>query len=269
MELVFEGNSDSEKPSNQRQTPQNVRAAVEVCDVNYTACQRSDIVRYWRLEGGKSTYDIYDLTLPFVQWWASVASYKSCVAHITVARPPFIESFTDVNNNDLLLIIYQNMAPDIKWSLNILRGQGTSPLAQHQAGGHRPTLAPNRSSRFRRDIRRDSSTFCQLREWRIDFRSLGWDWIIVPTAFGANFCDGSCPTLSRDLEQANLTNHAFLRTVHRAILGPSPGNDGISVPASACVPVRYMPLNILYRANNETIIVRSIVDMVATACGCL
>lgn len=273
VELVFEGTSDLEKPSNQRRTPQNVRAAVEVCGINCTACHRSEVVRYRRLDGAKSTYDIYDITRPFVQWWASVASCKSCVAQITVARPPFIESFTDVNKNDLLLIIYQNMTPDIKWSRKILRGRGTLSTAQHQVDDHHPTLAPgvavNRSTRFRRDIRRDSSAFCQLREWNIDFRSLGWNWIIVPSVFGANFCDGSCPTFPHDLEQVNLTNHAFLRTVHRAILGPSFGKDGISVPASKCVPIRYRPLSILYKANNETFILRTIVDMIATSCGCL
>lgn len=255
VEFVFEANASRENSSASHEYTQLHCSAIKVCDVNFTSCYAAESTQRRQLDGIKRIYDIYDITSSFVSWWAGMSSCESCVAHILVANPPFVGSPPDFSGVDPLLIIYQNMDPDRKLNRTTPGGQAVKQREVRRRRGVTP--------------RANTSATCQLYEWRLDFHLLGWDWIVVPSEFRADFCDGSCPTSLHDLDKVNLTNHAFLRTVHRATPGTSQRESGRPVPAPTCVPIRYSPINILYRASNDTYIVRSVNDMTATSCGCL
>lgn len=257
VEFVFEVNANQENSSASHDHAQLQCPVIKVCDVNCTSCHNAESTQRKQLDGTKSIYDIYDITSPFVSWWAGMSSCElSCVAHILVASPPFVGSPPDISGVDPLLIIYQNLDPDVN----------------RRAPGGQAGVAKQRGARRRRGAapRAGTGATCQLHEWNLDFHLLGWDWIVVPSGFRADFCDGPCPTSPNDLDKVNLTNHAFLRTVHRAsLVGTSLREPGRQVPAPTCVPIRYSPINILYKASNDTYIFRSVNDMVATSCGCL
>jgi len=161
----------------------------------------------------------------------------------------------DIANTVTILVVYQNMIPDLRATRRALRSGSTN---------RRP-----REGRQRRGLERKGPVpagYCQPYKWMVDFRVLNWTWIRAPDRFEAGYCAGRCPSDGRDLDFVNLTNHAFLRMVHRAW-----GMDvrGTELPAPQCVSVRYSPLNILFRPDDYSYELRTVSDMISDACGCL
>lgn len=123
--------------------------------------------------------------------------------------------------------------------------------------------------RHRRGLRHtlgDNDGYCRAYRWQVDFRALNWSWIIAPQSFQAGYCAGRCPSHGEDLDRVNLTNHVFMRMVHRAW---GLNTDGGRLAPPSCVSVRYLPLSILYRTDANTFELRHVNEMVSTGCGCL
>jgi len=167
--------------------------------------------------------------------------------------------YVDVDNTLTILVVYQNMIPDVRATRRALKR--STPAAKKPKPG---------DERFRRGVGRRSpeaaAGYCGLYKWLVDFRALNWSWIVAPHSFEAGYCAGRCPSDGRDMERANFTNHAFLRMVHRLW---SLNTDGGRLPALSCVTVRYSPLSILYRTDANTFELRNVNEIVSNACGCL
>ncbi|KAM5262726.1 growth/differentiation factor 3 [Ctenodactylus gundi] len=102
-------------------------------------------------------------------------------------------------------------------------------------------------------------SLCHRHRLFISFRDLGWHrWIIAPKGFMANYCHGDCPLALGSY--VNSSNYAFMRALMHAV--------DPQVPPAACVPTRLSPISMLYRDNDDNVILRHYKDMVVDECGC-
>ncbi|XP_077393216.1 growth/differentiation factor 8 [Festucalex cinctus] len=87
----------------------------------------------------------------------------------------------------------------------------------------------------------------------VDFEDFGWDWIIAPKRYKANYCSGEC-------EYMHLQKYPHTHLVNKA--NPR-GNAG-----PCCTPTKMSPINMLYFNRKEQIIYGKIPAMVVDRCGC-
>ncbi|KAL1021821.1 hypothetical protein UPYG_G00018500 [Umbra pygmaea] len=87
----------------------------------------------------------------------------------------------------------------------------------------------------------------------VDFEAFGWDWIIAPKRYKANYCSGEC-------EYMHLQKYAHTHLVNKA------NPRGTAGPC--CTPTKMSPINMLYFNHMEQIIYGKIPSMVVDYCGC-
>ncbi|XP_012691946.1 growth/differentiation factor 8 [Clupea harengus] len=87
----------------------------------------------------------------------------------------------------------------------------------------------------------------------VDFEDFGWDWIIAPKRYKANYCLGEC-------EYMHLQKYPHTHLVNKA------NPRGTAGPC--CTPTKMSPINMLYFNRKEQIIYGKIPSMVVDRCGC-
>ncbi|XP_076841220.1 myostatin a [Brachyhypopomus gauderio] len=87
----------------------------------------------------------------------------------------------------------------------------------------------------------------------VDFEDFGWDWIIAPKRYKANYCSGEC-------EHVHLQKYPHTHLVNKANPRGSAG--------PCCTPTKMSPINMLYFNHREQIIYGKIPSMVVDLCGC-
>ncbi|KAL4635619.1 growth/differentiation factor 8-like [Arapaima gigas] len=87
----------------------------------------------------------------------------------------------------------------------------------------------------------------------VDFEDFGWDWIIAPKRYKANYCSGEC-------EYMHLQKYPHTHLVNKANPRGSAG--------PCCTPSKMSPINMLYFNRKEQIIYGKIPSMVVDRCGC-
>lgn len=98
---------------------------------------------------------------------------------------------------------------------------------------------------------------CCLKKFTINFHDVGWDWIIYPQSYEANYCAGHCSPSQHD------------QSVHKSLLISQAGASGLNpIPKTCCVPKEYASISMLYYDHNTNIIYSSIPDMRILRCGC-
>ncbi|RVE75093.1 hypothetical protein OJAV_G00013350 [Oryzias javanicus] len=114
------------------------------------------------------------------------------------------------------------------------------------------------SKRSRRDSalncdEESAETRCCRYPLNVDFEEFGWDWIIAPKRYRANYCSGECESMHlQQYPHAHLVNKAN----PRGSAGP------------CCTPTKMSPINMLYFNRKEQIIYGKIPSMVVDQCGC-
>lgn len=104
-------------------------------------------------------------------------------------------------------------------------------------------------------------TSCGKHDLFISFEAIGWSsWIISPKGYNAYYCDGPCIfPLSHEVSP---TNHATLQSIaHELNLSPDVGRP-------CCVPTKLLPISLLYYDDDDNVVLKQYVDMVADTCGC-
>jgi hypothetical protein len=104
-------------------------------------------------------------------------------------------------------------------------------------------------------------TKCGLHDFYVSFEAIGWSsWIISPKGYNAGRCDGPCVfPLGKNVSP---TNHATVQSiVHELNLTPE-----LSRPC--CVPTALLPISLLYYDEEDNVVLKQYVDMVAEGCGC-
>lgn len=86
---------------------------------------------------------------------------------------------------------------------------------------------------------------------RVDFVQFGWDWVIAPTGYMANYCSGEC--FHRHMDN----------TPQSYLIQQTPDGRG-----PCCTPSKMYPLAMLYFDHAHTVLYTYMQKMIVERCGC-
>ncbi|XP_013174658.1 PREDICTED: growth/differentiation factor 8-like, partial [Papilio xuthus] len=120
------------------------------------------------------------------------------------------------------------------------------------------SLRDNTHKRTRRTIGMDCTenskeVRCCRYPLSVNFEEFGWDWIIAPKQYDANYCSGECP-------YSFLQKYPHTHLVH--LVTPQ-GSGG-----PCCAPRKMSSISMLYFDDDLNIIYGTIPGMVVESCGC-
>ncbi|KAM6920174.1 inhibin subunit beta Ab isoform 1-T3 [Lycodopsis pacificus] len=105
---------------------------------------------------------------------------------------------------------------------------------------------------------------CCKRQFYVNFKDIGWnDWIIAPSGYHANYCEGDCPNHMASFSGSSLSFHSTVIN-HYRMRGYGPFQN----IKSCCVPTRLRAMSMLYYNEEQKIIKKDIQDMIVDECGC-
>ncbi|KAJ8960223.1 hypothetical protein NQ318_003947 [Aromia moschata] len=101
---------------------------------------------------------------------------------------------------------------------------------------------------------------CQLRTLHVSFADLRWrDWIVAPEGYTTHYCEGECGFPLR--MATNATNHAIMQSLMHLM-------HSRRFPRPCCAPAEYAALQVLYRLDDYSVVLRKYPRMIAESCGC-
>lgn len=108
-----------------------------------------------------------------------------------------------------------------------------------------------------------SSNLCCRQQFYIDFRLIGWnDWIIAPSGYFGNYCEGNCPAYMAGVPGSASSFHTAVVNQYR-MRGMSPGSMN-----SCCIPTKLSTMSMLYFDDEYNIVKRDVPNMIVDECGC-
>ncbi|XP_054591376.1 inhibin beta B chain isoform X1 [Nothobranchius furzeri] len=108
-----------------------------------------------------------------------------------------------------------------------------------------------------------SNDLCCRQRFYIDFRLIGWnDWIIAPSGYFGNYCEGSCPAYMAGVPGSASSFHTAVVNQYR-MRGMSPGSMN-----SCCIPTKLSMMSMLYFDDEYNIVKRDVPNMIVDECGC-
>ncbi|TKS66672.1 Inhibin beta B chain [Collichthys lucidus] len=149
--------------------------------------------------------------------------------------------------------------------------EGVMPiLLNHNDESHRPFLvvqarqADNKHRIRKRGLECDGShSLCCRQQFYIDFRLIGWnDWIIAPSGYFGNYCEGNCPAYMAGGPGLASSFHTAVVNQYR-MRGMSPGSMN-----SCCIPTKLSTMSMLYFDDEYNIVKRDVPNMIVEECGC-
>lgn len=149
--------------------------------------------------------------------------------------------------------------------------EGVLPiLLNHNDESHRPFLVvqarqvDNKHRIRKRGLECDgSSNLCCRQQFYIDFRLIGWnDWIIAPSGYFGNYCEGNCPAYMAGVPGSASSFHTAVVNQYR-MRGMSPGSMN-----SCCIPTKLSTMSMLYFDDEYNIVKRDVPNMIVEECGC-
>nr|XP_015214769.1 PREDICTED: growth/differentiation factor 8 isoform X2 [Lepisosteus oculatus] len=155
--------------------------------------------------------------------------------------------------------------PETNWGIeiNAFDSSGkdlavTSPEAGEEGLPFMEVKISDTPKRLRRDSGLDCDenspeSRCCRYPLTVDFEDFGWDWIIAPKRYKANYCSGECEYMHL---QKYPHTHLAIKANPRGTAGP------------CCTPAKMSPINMLYFNGKEQIIYGKIPSMVVDRCGC-
>jgi hypothetical protein len=158
-----------------------------------------------------------------------------------------------------------NLGVNLKISTEKSNKPGSRIIETNPEATHSPYLEvqtqeldSRRGSRIKRNVGLNCDEATQERrccryKLTVDFEKFGWDWIIAPKKYDANYCSGDCPM-------------AFLPVypnTHIVSLAEPPNNTG-----PCCAPRRLSEITMLYFDNEYQIVFSRLPGMVVERCGC-
>ncbi|XP_034082348.1 inhibin beta B chain-like [Gymnodraco acuticeps] len=149
--------------------------------------------------------------------------------------------------------------------------EGVVPLLlNNNDESHRPFLVVQaRQTDSKHRIRKrglecdGSSGLCCRQQFYIDFRLIGWnDWIIAPSGYFGNYCEGNCPAYMAGVPGSASSFHTAVVNQYR-MRGMSPGSMN-----SCCIPTKLSTMSMLYFDDEYNIVKRDVPNMIVEECGC-
>ncbi|KAM4718116.1 inhibin subunit beta Aa isoform 1-T3 [Anableps anableps] len=152
-------------------------------------------------------------------------------------------------------------------------GSETSPRSNQREQSHRPFLMAvvqqgdggDSRRRRKRGLECDKKVrVCCQRQFYVNFKDIGWsDWIIAPSGYHANYCEGECPSQVASIASSTLSFHSTVIS-HYRMRGYAPFQN----LKSCCVPTRLRAMSMLYYNEEQKIIKKDIQNMIVEECGC-
>ncbi|XP_030016283.1 inhibin beta A chain-like [Sphaeramia orbicularis] len=148
----------------------------------------------------------------------------------------------------------------------------TPTLGSEREQSHRPflmvvlrTQEDTGPRRVRRGLECDGKLrMCCKRQFYVNFKDIGWnDWIIAPSGYHANYCEGDCPNHAASVSGSSLSFHSAVIN-HYRLRGFGPFQN----TKSCCVPTRLRAMSMLYYNEEQKIIKKDIQNMIVEECGC-
>ncbi|XP_013881660.1 growth/differentiation factor 8 [Austrofundulus limnaeus] len=153
--------------------------------------------------------------------------------------------------------------PETNWGIqiNAFDSKGDDLALTSSEEGLQPFMEVKISEGLRRAPRSSGldcvenslETRCCRYSLTVDFQDFGWDWIIAPRRYKANYCSGECEYMHL---QKYPHTHLVTATNPRGTTGP------------CCTPTKMSPINMLYFNHKEEIIYGKMPSMVVDRCGC-
>lgn len=149
--------------------------------------------------------------------------------------------------------------------------EGVLPVLLNQKDeSHRPFLVVQaRQTDGKHRIRKrglecdGSSSLCCRQQFYIDFRLIGWnDWIIAPSGYFGNYCEGNCPAYMPGVPGSASSFHTAVVNQYR-LRGMGPGSMN-----SCCIPTKLSTMSMLYFDDEYNIVKRDVPNMIVDECGC-
>ncbi|XP_075951175.1 inhibin beta B chain [Anarhichas minor] len=150
--------------------------------------------------------------------------------------------------------------------------EGVAPVLLDRVDeSHRPFLVvqARQSADSKHRIRKrglecdGSSSLCCRQQFYIDFRLIGWnDWIIAPSGYFGNYCEGNCPAYMAGVPGSASSFHTAVVNQYR-MRGMSPGSMN-----SCCIPTKLSTMSMLYFDDEYNIVKRDVPNMIVEECGC-
>ncbi|XP_022709739.1 inhibin beta chain-like isoform X2 [Varroa jacobsoni] len=101
---------------------------------------------------------------------------------------------------------------------------------------------------------------CCKRKLYIDFRALGWDsWIIAPVGYNANYCNGSCNSISRTPDTFS-SHYSYIMDRYR--------RQKSNIAPACCVPTRLRAMSLIYYDRKGQLVKADVPNMIVDECGC-
>ncbi|XP_064202200.1 inhibin subunit beta Ab [Anguilla rostrata] len=105
---------------------------------------------------------------------------------------------------------------------------------------------------------------CCKKQFHVNFKDIGWsDWIIAPSGYHANYCEGDCPGHVASITGSSLSFHSTVIS-HYRMRGYAPFTN----IKSCCVPTRLRAMSMLYYDDEQKIVKKDIQNMIVEECGC-
>ena len=91
----------------------------------------------------------------------------------------------------------------------------------------------------------------------IDFKSVGWDWIIYPPQYNAKYCSGDCAHIS------------VRNTLRGKLVGWAADNLTREASKSCCAAEKMSAISVLYYDDLSNIVFTNVEGMSIKACHCV
>nr|XP_057922036.1 inhibin subunit beta Ab [Doryrhamphus excisus] len=183
----------------------------------------------------------------------------------TLAIPRSVQSTLDRGDSGLRLRLSCPLCAEVGATPVLL------PPASEQAKeqSHRPFLMV--ALRAREEVARRRGTrslecddkigMCCKRQFYVSFKDIGWsDWIIAPSGYHANYCEGDCPN---HMASIGGSFHSTIINQYRMR-----GYGPLQNIKSCCVPTQLRAMSMLYYDAEQKIVKKDVHNMIVEQCGC-
>ncbi|XP_056247510.1 inhibin subunit beta Ab [Seriola aureovittata] len=188
----------------------------------------------------------------------------------TLAIPRSVQTLLDSGGRSLNLRVSCPLCAEAGASPVLMPAKGEQAAGRDHS--HRPFImvmlqAQEEASqrRVKRGLECDGKIhICCKRQFYVNFKDIGWnDWIIAPSGYHANYCEGDCPNHMASLSGSSLSFHSTVIN-HYRMRGYGPFQN----IKSCCVPTKLRAMSMLYYNEEQKIIKKDIQNMIVEECGC-
>ena len=243
VELALRLRTDYPPPTTRCEMGDWERGRAHVCDLDLDLCESTPGQRrHVALGDVNGTWAVFNVSL------FSIVTKTQLRLQVDIVRLRQAESCFHLNSSEAPVLAIWQLPPE-----------APTPDCMFKKA-QQPQLPTTQLPESRQSDEGTAQTACRRVPWIVDFRKLGWHWVIYPTSYSAYACAGSC---SDCLEETAHTNHAVLRS---ELIRRHPKRSSVAGPH--CAPITMAKLEVLYILD-DYLNKSTLEEMIVMECGCL